>query len=112
MATALPAKAEEYKWGALAIDTSAPEKEPYYGVGGAEEEKEASDAALGFCKEAGGTECKVVVTYEKCGALAVSGKGDGGWGKAADKATAEAEALKGCKDSACKVVVSDCNSGE
>ena len=50
--------------------------------------------------------------FEQCGALAVSGKGDAGWGKSATKLTAETQALAGCDNDACKVVVSDCNSEE
>ena len=44
--TAVPAFAESYKWGALSLDTEKVEKEPYYGVGGAETEKEAGDIAV------------------------------------------------------------------
>jgi hypothetical protein len=34
-----------------------------------------------FCKEAKGKACKNIVTYQACGALAVSGTGDAGWAK-------------------------------
>lgn len=110
--TAIPVQAEEYKWGAIALDKAEVTREPYYGVGGGDTDKEANDNAMGFCKEAGGTACEVVITYEKCAALAVSGTGKGGWGTSATKADAEAQSLQGCKDAECKVVVSDCNSGE
>jgi Domain of unknown function (DUF4189) len=107
---ALPmAHADDSKWGALALDTEQAEREPYYGVGGGETEQEAIDAAMGFCKEAGGAVCKNLVSYQQCGALAVTGLGKAGWGKAPTKDEAEKQAISGCADAACKIVVSDCN---
>ncbi len=108
-AAAVPAFADSYKWGALSLDTEKAEKEPYYGVGGADTEKEAGDIAVDECTKAGGAKCTLAVTYEQCGALAVSGKGEAGWGKAPTKKDAEAQALSGCKGDSCSVVVSDCN---
>lgn len=110
-ASVIGAAAEEYKWGAIALDKSEATREPYYGVGGGDTGDEANENAMGFCKEAGGTACEVVITYEQCAALAVSGDGKGGWGTSATKEEAEAQSLQGCKGAACKVVVSDCNSG-
>ncbi len=102
--------ADDSKWGAIALDTEKAEHEPFYGVGGADTEQEAIDAAMGFCKEAGGAVCKPLVSYEQCGALAVTGKGTAGWGKDTTKDLAEAQALKGCDDAEnCKIVVADCN---
>ena len=46
---AVPAFADSYKWGALSLDTEKAEKEPYYGVGGADTEKEAGDIAVDEC---------------------------------------------------------------
>ena len=80
-----------------------------FGVGGADTEKEAGDIAVDECTKAGGSKCTLAVTYEQCGALAVSGKGEAGWGKAPTKKDAEAQALEGCKGDSCSVVVSDCN---
>jgi hypothetical protein len=106
------ARADDSKWGAIALDTAKAESEPYYGVGGGDDEQQAIDAAMGFCKEAGGADCKPLVSYEQCGALAVTGKGTAGWGKDTTKASAEAQALSGCNDPEnCKIVVSDCNGG-
>jgi hypothetical protein len=96
-------------WGALALDTEKAERSPYYGVGGGDTEQEAIDNAMKFCQEAGGKACKSLVTYEQCGALAVSGTGDAGWGKAPTKIQAEAQAIAGCQNDQCKVVSSDCN---
>lgn len=100
--------AGDTKWGAFAVDTSDKTKEPYYGVGGGDTDKEASDYALKFCKEAGGKECTLAVTYEQCGALASNGKSIW-WGVAPTQKDAEMQALQGCKDGECKVVSSDCN---
>jgi Domain of unknown function (DUF4189) len=108
-AMSVPAMAETYKWGALALDTAKAEKEPAYGVGGGDDEKEASDIAMTNCKDAGGAQCTVATTYEQCGAIAVSGKGEAGWGKAPTKKDAEGQALQGCKGDSCSVVASDCN---
>jgi hypothetical protein len=104
-----PALAHAEEWGAIAIDTEKAEKSPYYGVGGGGDENEAVVNALKFCGEAGGKVCKALVSYQQCGALAVSGSGDAGWGKAPTKKTAEAQAVAGCQNDACKIVVSDCN---
>ncbi len=109
-ALAVPAMADSYKWGALSLDTEKAEKEPYYGVGGADTEKEAGDIAVSECTKAGGKQCTLAVTYQQCGALAVSGKGEAGWGKAPTKKDAETQALSGCKGDACSIVVSDCNA--
>jgi hypothetical protein len=108
-ATVIPAFADSYKWGALSLDTEKAEKEPYYGVGGGDTEKEAGDFAVEECTKAGGAKCTLAVTYEQCGALAVSGKGEAGWGKSDTKSGAEKQALEGCKGDSCSVVVSDCN---
>jgi hypothetical protein len=109
-ATALTSSvlAGDTKWGAFAVDTSDKTKAPYYGVGGGDTEKEASGYAMKFCKEEGGKECTLAVTYEQCGALASNGKSIW-WGVAPTQKDAEMQALQGCKDGACKVVASDCN---
>lgn len=104
-----PTMALADEWGAIAIDTQKAERDPYWGLGGGDSEKEATANAMKFCVEAGGKACKTLVTYNQCGALAVSGKGDAGWGKAPTKKQAEAQAIAGCQHDACKVVTSDCN---
>lgn len=102
--------ADDSAWGALALDTEKAERAPFYGVGGGATEEEAVANAINFCNEAGGKTCKSLVTYEQCGALAVSGSGDAGWGKAPTKITAEAQAIAGCANDNCKIVASDCNA--
>ena len=111
-ATSLPgvaiAKDKEYKWGAIAVDLDKPSTSPKSGLGGGDTEDEANSFAMKYCKEDGGKACKVVATYQECGAYAASKKG-GGFGINTTKKTAEAKAMSGCDDDSCKVVVSDCN---
>ncbi len=102
------AKDKEYAVGAIAIDVAKVDHDPAYGIGGGDTEDEANKNALKFCAEAGGKSCKLVVTYPECGAYAASNKG-GGWGKNTTKKTAEVQAMSGCDDDSCKIVVSDCN---
>jgi len=61
-----------------------------------------------FCRQSGGRDCKVVVTYTQCAAYAAS-RGSGASAKGATKKDAETQAVAACKDSRCRVVVSDCN---
>jgi hypothetical protein len=106
IATSLPARADG--WGAISVDLAKAERDPSYGIGGGDSEDEAVGNAQKFCKEAGGSMCKMVVTYRQCGAYAASHTG-GGWGREATKKTAEAKAISGCDADDCKLVVSDCN---
>ena len=106
------AYADASKWGAIAIETKKAEKEPFYGIGGDDTEQAASDTAVSECTKAGGEECKTIVTYEQCGALAVDGKGNAGWGKAPSKKDAETGALKACEGGDCTIAISDCTSDE
>lgn len=100
--------AGDTQWGAFAVDTSDKTKAPYYGVGGGDTEKEASDYAMKFCKEEGGKECTLAMTYQQCGALASNGKSIG-WGMAPTQKEAEQQSIQGCKGDGCKIVASDCN---
>ena len=102
------AKDKEYKWGSIAVDIEKASTSPNYGIGGGDTEDEAKDFAMKYCKEDGGKACKVVVSYQDCGAYAASQKG-GGFGINTTKKTAEAKAISGCDDDGCKIVVSDCN---
>ena len=108
--TGTAAVAEATKWGAIAVDTQKAEKEPAWGTGGADSEQEAIDIAVKFCTDEGGAVCKAIVSYEQCGALAVDGKGEAGWGKSPTKAGAEKQALSACGAGICTVVTSDCNA--
>lgn len=103
------ARAGDTAWGAIAIDVTQKTSEPSYGVGGGATEAEASENATGFCQKTGSKAgCKIVVTYQQCGAFASNGH-DAGWAKAPSKKEAEAAAVKACGQSDCAVAASDCN---
>jgi len=103
-----PARAAD-DWGAIAIDTTQAAKEPSWGVGGGASEDEASGYALDFCLKTGTKAgCRVVVTYQQCGAFASDGH-EAGWSKAPTKTEAESGAINACGGSGCKLVTSDCN---
>lgn len=95
-------------WGAIAADEVVGEKDPYYGVGGGDSKGEAEKNAKSFCKEAGGRNCEVLVTYQRCGAYAASRKYSG-VGTATTKKAAEEKALDACNNSNCSIAASDCN---
>lgn len=106
---AAPARAGDTAWGAIAVDVTQKTTDPSYGVGGGASEAEASGNAMGFCQKSGSKAgCKIVVTYQQCGAFASNGH-DAGWAKAPTKPEAEASAVKACGQSGCAVAASDCN---
>lgn len=94
--------------GSIAIDDQVGEDEPAYGVATGEDSKEAAKkAAVKYCKEFGGTNCKAMVWFESCGAVAVTKKYYGyGFGKT--KAVATAKALEMCGKNNCKIVSAEC----
>lgn len=104
----LPMSVQAAGWGAISADEVIGEKDPYWGVGGGDSKAEASKFSQKFCKEAGGKNCQVLVTYQQCGAYAASNKYSG-TGTGATKKTAESKALAECNNSNCSVVTSDCN---
>jgi len=103
-----PLAAHAGGWGAISADDEAGERDPYYGIGGGDFKAEATKNSQKFCKEAGGKNCEVLVTYQQCGAYAVSKKFSG-TGVGPTKKAAEKKALEQCSNSNCNVVVSDCN---
>ncbi len=95
-------------WGAISADDEFGERDPFHGIGGGDSKAEATKNSQKFCKEAGGKNCEVLVTYQQCGAYAVSRKFSG-TGVGPTKTAAEKKALEQCSSSSCNVVVSDCN---
>jgi hypothetical protein len=91
-------------WDAISADAT-----PYYGTGNGATKEEAEKNAQKFCTEAGGKECSVKISYQQCGAYAASAQSSGK-GVGETKKTAEDQAMSDCKDSDCKIVVSDCNA--
>jgi hypothetical protein len=95
-------------WGAIAADETLGDADPAYGFGGGDTEKEAKKNAMKFCKEAGGEQCKVAVTYKKCGSYAASKKYSGA-GSGATREEAKKNALQACGNPKCKIIKTDCN---
>ena len=97
--------------GAIAVDDYYDEDPSEAGYGIATEYRtncEASTAALDACKSEQNSDCKVVLTFKKCGAYAAS-QGGYGVGSANTREAAEKRALRQCGDANCIVVVSDCD---
>jgi hypothetical protein len=97
-------------WGAISIDQAVVnETSPYYGTGGGNTKELAEKSADRFCVEAGGKQCKVVISYQTCGAYAASSQSSGA-GTGVTKKASEDDAISHCKSGDCKIVISDCNS--
>jgi len=97
-------------WGAIAVDNEAgqdPDDAGFGMVSGYSNKNEASSDALAACKEADNSDCRVVLTFQGCGAYAASSS-KFGVGSGANVRQAEQRAVAACKAPGCKVVVSDC----
>ncbi len=93
---------------AIAVDDEAGSRDAGYGLGGGDNMSEATKEAMKNCKQAGNSSCQIVLKFEKgCGAYANS-KSYAGVGKGSTKKAAETAALEECGNSACKILVSDC----
>ncbi|MBF0162118.1 MAG: DUF4189 domain-containing protein [Magnetococcales bacterium] len=94
--------------GAIAIDDQIGDDDPAYGLAIGEDSKEdARRMALRYCREQGGTNCRYVVWFETCGAVAVS-KRYYGYGYGSTKAKATGDALEMCERNSCRIVVAEC----
>lgn len=97
-------------WESIAIDTANHTKNTAFGIGSGDTREEAEKYAQQFCVHTGnGTNCNVVMTYQQCGAFAISEKNQG-TGMGITKKIAEEQALASCRDADCAIVASDCNS--
>lgn len=102
-------KKESGNWGAIAADTASHDKDCAYGVGAGDSKEEAEKYAQKYCKDAGGEQCGVVISYQQCGAYALS-KTHEGIGSGATKEASEQMAKSKCNDTDCTIITSDCNS--
>ncbi|NEX60906.1 DUF4189 domain-containing protein [Noviherbaspirillum galbum] len=94
--------------GSIAIDDQIGEAEPAYGVVVGEDSADAAKKeAVKTCKEYGGTNCKAMVWFKKCGAVAVTKKYYG-YGYGDTKAVATQKALEMCGRNNCNIVASEC----
>jgi hypothetical protein len=96
--------------GAIAVDDyydESPMDAGYGSATGYTSKQEASINALDACRSEGPADCKVVLTFTKCGAYAAS-RGGYGVGTATTLDAAEKRAVTNCGEAGCVVVVSDC----
>jgi hypothetical protein len=99
--------ASAFATGAIAVndEQGMAADEAGYAVGYGTSKKEASANAIRECKSAGNEACKVMLTFEQCGAY-VGDKVNYAIGIGATEKAAQKAALDECPN--CKLVVSDC----
>ena len=97
-------------WGAIAVSDGKGQSAEEVGYGYVVGEDSEDDAKKGAMKEcrAKNKVCKVVVTFETCGAYAVSGS-RWGTGDSSTKGAARRQALANCGNEACKLVIAECD---
>jgi hypothetical protein len=98
-------------WGAIAVDDNAgedPEDAGYAFVTDDPTRAAAAADAITTCQESGNKNCRLVLTFQKCGAYAAS-KSLYGVGAGTTVAQAEQRALADCAGTDCRIVVSDCH---
>jgi hypothetical protein len=98
-------------WGAIAVDDNAgedPEDAGYAFVTDDATRAAAAADALSTCQTSGNQSCRLVLTFQKCGAYAAS-KSLYGVGAGDTVAQAEQRALAACIEATCRIVVSDCH---
>jgi hypothetical protein len=97
-----------FAWGSVAVDDSYEDDDIGFGYStGHDTEAAASAAALEECKNSDNAHCKVVLRFKTCGALAGL-KRKFGVGEGSTKKQAEDLATKACGQSACAILVSEC----
>jgi hypothetical protein len=97
-----------FAFSAIAVDDSYEDDDIGYGYStGYDTSAAASASALEECKKADNANCKVVLVFKTCGALA-SLKRKFGVAEGATKPVAEQAAMKACGPT-CKVMASDCD---
>lgn len=97
-------------WGAIAVDDEAgtdPEEVGYGSATGYDSRAEAAADAMAACQGEGNENCRLALTFQKCGAYAAS-LNQYGVGRAATLKQAEQRALADCGGADCHLVVSDC----
>mgnify|MGYP000255799328 CR=1 FL=1 len=108
---AVPATASAGYYGALAFSQGT-------GASGwsknFDTKRQAANAAMKYCRQSGGSDCKVVYEFtNSCAALAVGTSN--GYGVAWDvkKGRANNKAMAACNDydSGCSIIISECSQG-
>lgn len=96
--------------GAIAVDDSYGDEPSGVGYGFVTQlgsVQQASAGAMEACRSEGNTDCKVVFTFQNCGAYAAS-RNNYGVGTGATITAAEKNALTDCGEAGCIAIVSDC----
>ena len=99
-----------FAWGAIAIDDEEGDTADDVGYGwatGYPNQRAAQQEAMSECKGQGNENCRMVLTFQGCGAYATS-PSRYGVGSAATAAQAERNAMRACNNSACTIVLSQC----
>jgi hypothetical protein len=97
-------------WGSIAVDDSYEDDDIGFGYStGHDTEAAASTGALDECKNSDNANCKVVLRFKACGALAGL-KRKFGVGEGSTKPQAEQVAMKACGLSACTILASECEA--
>ncbi|MBF0294594.1 MAG: DUF4189 domain-containing protein [Magnetococcales bacterium] len=101
---------DAFAYGAIALDDQPGDEDPAYGFSINEDSKASAKAsALRYCREYGGTNCRIIVWFETCGAVAISRKYRGyGYGRHKQKAIDDA--LDMCGSKRCEIVAAECES--
>jgi hypothetical protein len=99
-----------FAWGAIAVDDDYgedPADAGYAFVTDDPSRNAAAADAMATCQSSGNDNCRLVLTFQNCGAYAAS-KTQYGAGAGTTVQQAERRALADCNGSDCQIVVSDC----
>jgi len=95
--------------GAIAVSDNDEKTQPVHAlVLGYDTENNASQAALDQCRLKGGSSCKVVLNFERCGSIATS-KTSFGVGSGVTGRIARNKSLRNCGDN-CRISANDCEN--
>jgi hypothetical protein len=100
-----------FAWGAIAVDDESGQTARDVGYGyvtGANSEAAAERGAMAECRKRNSKNCKVVLTFESCGAYAVD-KSNWGTSEGVSENASRRNAIAQCGKAACKVAVAVCN---
>jgi hypothetical protein len=98
-------------WGAIAIDDEDAQTARDVGYGyvtGANDEASARRGAMAECRKRNTKNCKVMLTFETCGAYAAD-KSHWGVAENVTESSARRSAIAYCGKATCKVAVAACN---
>ena len=97
-----------FAFGAIAVADKGTNGPPVFAIiTGQKTMQDAIKAALVKCTGNGGANCNIVATFERCGAVAASGKSFGvGWGITGKHA--RIMSLRNCGSDDCNVIANEC----